>query len=172
MSKIWLHNINPNYSFHCYLQPEISCSIGTVLIPVWPSTQVKIQHRLINCFFVCKKMWNRTTKMFTILYMFFLRFYERNIQEISLGSEVMTLQQRIVAWGNVIFLKHFNLSNAETEPYRNFWLIPWLLMTWLLPSPGHQHPQYWLCRLGAFLFLIRKEFRYLCHPYDDKLLKI
>ena len=26
----------------------------------------------------------------------------------------------------------------------------WMLMPWLLASPGHQHPWYWLCRIGKF----------------------
>ena len=29
--------------------------------------------------------------------------------------------------------------------------IPWLLMTWLFASPGHQQPRYWLCRINWFL---------------------
>ena len=27
--------------------------------------------------------------------------------------------------------------------------IPWLLMPWLLASPGHHHPWYWLCRING-----------------------
>ena len=38
--------------------------------------------------------------------------------------------------------------------------IPWLLMPWLLTSPGH-HPWYWLCRIGRFLSHLRKDFNYL-----------
>ena len=29
--------------------------------------------------------------------------------------------------------------------------ISWLLMPWLLASPGHQQPWYWLCRIGKSL---------------------
>ena len=36
-------------------------------------------------------------------------------------------------------------------------------MPWLPASPGHQHPWYWLCRIGKFLFCMRKDFNYLCH---------
>ena len=39
--------------------------------------------------------------------------------------------------------------------------ISWLLMPWLLTSPGHQQPWYWLCRIGRFLFYLRKDFNYL-----------
>ena len=39
--------------------------------------------------------------------------------------------------------------------------ISWLLMPWLLTSPGHQQPWYWLCRTGRFLSYLRKEFNYL-----------
>ena len=36
--------------------------------------------------------------------------------------------------------------------------ISWLLMPWLLTSPGHQQPWYWLCRIGRFLSHLRKDF--------------
>ena len=39
--------------------------------------------------------------------------------------------------------------------------ISWLLMSWLLTSPGHQKPWYWLCRIGRFLSYLRKDFNYL-----------
>ena len=41
--------------------------------------------------------------------------------------------------------------------------ISWLLMPWLLTSPGHQQPWYWqysICRSFSYL---RKDFKYLCH---------
>ena len=39
--------------------------------------------------------------------------------------------------------------------------ISWLLKPWLLRSPGHQQPWYWLCRIGRFLSYLRKDFNYL-----------
>ena len=39
--------------------------------------------------------------------------------------------------------------------------ISWLLMPWLLTSPGHQLPWYWLCRIGRFLSYLRMDFNYL-----------
>ena len=39
--------------------------------------------------------------------------------------------------------------------------ISWLLVPWLLTSPGHQQPWYWLCRIGRFLSCLRKDFNYL-----------
>ena len=41
--------------------------------------------------------------------------------------------------------------------------ISWLLMPWLLASPGHQHPWYWPCRIGRSVPYLRKDFNYLCH---------
>ena len=41
--------------------------------------------------------------------------------------------------------------------------ISWLLMPWLLTSPGHQQPWYWLCRLWRAWSYLRKDFKYLCH---------
>ena len=41
--------------------------------------------------------------------------------------------------------------------------ISWLLMPWLLTSPGHQQPWYWLCRIRRSRSYLRKDFKYLCH---------
>ena len=41
--------------------------------------------------------------------------------------------------------------------------ISWLLMPWLLASPGHQQPWYWLYRMGRSLSYLRKDFNHLCH---------
>ena len=36
-------------------------------------------------------------------------------------------------------------------------------MSWLLASPGHQQPWYWLCRMGRSLSYLRKDINHLCH---------
>ena len=41
--------------------------------------------------------------------------------------------------------------------------ISWLLMPWLLTSPGHQQPWCWLYRICRYLSYLRKDFKYLCH---------
>ena len=40
--------------------------------------------------------------------------------------------------------------------------ISWLLMPWLLTSPGHQQPWYWLYRTCTSFSYLRKDFKYLC----------
>ena len=40
--------------------------------------------------------------------------------------------------------------------------IPWLLMPWLLTSPGNQQPWYWLYRICRFFSYLRRDFKYLC----------
>ena len=40
--------------------------------------------------------------------------------------------------------------------------ISWLLMPWLLTSPGHQQPWYWLHRICRYFSYLRKDFKYLC----------
>ena len=40
--------------------------------------------------------------------------------------------------------------------------ISWLLMPWLLASPGHQQPWYWLCRIARSLSYSRRNINYLC----------
>ena len=46
--------------------------------------------------------------------------------------------------------------------------VSWLLMSWLLTSPGHQQPWYWLCRRGRFLSYLRKDFNYVRHINVEK----
>ena len=46
--------------------------------------------------------------------------------------------------------------------------ISWLLMPWLLTSPGHQQPWYWQYRIGTFLSYLRKDFNYL-HPINVEI---
>ena len=41
--------------------------------------------------------------------------------------------------------------------------ISWLLMPWLLTSPGHQQPWYWLYWISRPWSYLRKDFKYLCH---------
>ena len=43
------------------------------------------------------------------------------------------------------------------------WSISWLLMPWLLASPGHQQPWLWLRRISRFLSNLRKDVNYLCY---------
>ena len=40
--------------------------------------------------------------------------------------------------------------------------ISWLLMPWLLTSPGHQQLWYWLCRICRSWYYLRKDFKYMC----------
>ena len=58
----------------------------------------------------------------------------------------------------------FNLSTLNVRGPSYLGLtrsISWLLMPWLLTSPGHQQPWYWLCRRGRFLSYLGKNFNYL-----------
>ena len=43
--------------------------------------------------------------------------------------------------------------------------ISWLLMPWLLASPEHQHPWYWLWRIDRFLSYLRMDFNCPCHTH-------
>ena len=46
--------------------------------------------------------------------------------------------------------------------------ISWLLMPWLLTSPVHQQPWYWLCKIGGFLSYLRKGFKYMLRINVEK----
>ena len=46
--------------------------------------------------------------------------------------------------------------------------ISWLLMPWLLTSPGHQQPWYWLYRICRSFSYLSEDFKYLCHINEEK----
>ena len=46
--------------------------------------------------------------------------------------------------------------------------ISWLLMPWLLTSPGHQQPWYWLYSICRSFSYLRNDFKYLCHINVEK----
>ena len=50
--------------------------------------------------------------------------------------------------------------------------ISWLLMPWLLTSPGYQQPWYWLYRICRSFSYLRKDFEYLCHINAEEWHKI
>ena len=63
---------------------------------------------------------------------------------------------------------HVGLSSLTLNVRRPSYLgltrsISWLPMPWLLMSPGHQQPWYWLCRICRSNSYLRKDFKYLCY---------
>ena len=46
--------------------------------------------------------------------------------------------------------------------------ISWLLMPWLLTSPGHQQPWNWPYRICRSFSYMRKDLKYLCHINVDE----
>ena len=74
----------------------------------------------------------------------------------------------IIIWP-VLFLYQMNdlLSyfGAEARIFRS---IPWLLMSWLLASPGHHRPWYWLCWANGPLYFMKKGFSPLRHVSVEK----
>ena len=49
--------------------------------------------------------------------------------------------------------------------------ISWLLMPWLLASPGHQQPWYQLCKITKSWSYTRKNFNYLWHVRMEEWIK-
>ena len=65
-----------------------------------------------------------------------------------------------ISWHLSVYLfqcilhKWLNHLVFKFEYSEKTYVIPWLLMTWLLASPGHQQPCYWHCRIcKSFLLL-------------------
>ena len=67
----------------------------------------------------------------------------------------------LIAHNRSASLKHLTLSVRGPSYLGLTRSISWLLMPWLLTSPGHQQPWYWLRRIGRFLSYLRNHFNYL-----------
>ena len=55
------------------------------------------------------------------------------------------------------------LNVLEPSYFGLTWSILWLLMPWLLASPGHQQPLYWSYRISRPFSYLRNDFNYQCH---------
>ena len=67
-----------------------------------------------------------------------------------------------LTWTNVV---RFLIKTLNVRGQSHLGLtrsISWLLMPWLLTSPGHQQPWHWLHRICRCLSYLRKDFKYLC----------
>ena len=61
-----------------------------------------------------------------------------------------------------VLYHHFNLSGDEIEILWETQYTAMMLMPWLLVSPCHQQPLYWLHRLNRSLSSMKKNFNYQC----------
>ena len=80
------------------------------------------------------------------------------------SSQCWLLTSRMLPYG--VTRPHWislTLNVREPSDLGLSWSISWLLMPWLLPSPGHQQPWYWLWRIGRSLSYLRKDFNCLSH---------
>ena len=82
----------------------------------------------------------------------------------------------VIAYANMagIWWPEMNLTlNVRGRSYIGLTMsISWLLMLWLLSSPGHQQPWYWQCRIGRSLSYLRKDSKYICHINVEEWHKI
>ena len=73
-----------------------------------------------------------------------------------------------------IWLRHHDMSvlTLDVQGRSLTRSILWLLMPWLLASPGHQQPRYWLCNISKSWSYTGKDFNYLWHIIVEEWLKI
>ena len=100
------------------------------------------------------------------------------IKEMQLIEHIDSHGQNILYLKNLNCVLRLNLSTFRSVPVDSIDLtlnvrgpsyldltrsISWLLMPWLLTSPGYQQPWYWLCRICRSWSYLRKDFKYMCH---------
>ena len=96
-------------------------------------------------------------------------------KEIANNLVKFTVSNMKLGWYPGHVLNSSGVEQFKLEYYGmtiSTWSIPWLLMPWLLESPGHQQPWYWLCRINGYLSSTRKAFNYLHSLSVEKWLKM
>ena len=80
-----------------------------------------------------------------------------------LGLNVLSFiaWRRYIQWNIAPQLSALTLNVRGPGYFRLTRSVPWLLMSGLLTSSGHQQPWYWLCKIGRFLSYLRKDLNYL-----------
>ena len=68
----------------------------------------------------------------------------------------------------IMTYKRLTLLVLKPECYWTTRSIPWLLMPWLLASPGHQHPWHCWYRIKGSLCSTMKDFKHLCPLSDEE----
>ena len=63
-------------------------------------------------------------------------------------------------WQHILVISFLMLGHSYLGLTRS---VSWLLMPWLLMSPGNQQQWYWLCELDRSLSYMGKDFDSLCH---------
>ena len=124
-----------------------------------------------------RDLWIMTIAMNPIKVMswvsnFMAQFYMNIMIYLCMSYALCWLSQSPLRWIKV----HQNYSHCFSVSSANLTLnvrgasylgltrsISWLLMPWLLASPGHQYPWYWPCRIGRSIPYWREYFTYLCH---------
>ena len=76
------------------------------------------------------------------------------------ARHIITIHAVVVA---VVPIQPWSILNVRGPSYLGFIRsMSWLLMTWLLTSPGHQQPWYWLYKICMSFSYLRKCFKYMC----------
>ena len=97
-------------------------------------------------------MLNSYVKKWSFTFLFISQCYDRWHKELK--SFVMEYSS--------IHLSCLTLNVREPSLLGFTGSISWLLMPWLLASPGHQQPWYWLYRIDRSLSYSRRNVNYLC----------
>ena len=91
-------------------------------------------------------------------------FNEISIRNQTFSFKKMHLKMSSAKWRPFFFGLNVLTLNVQGPSYLGLTRsISWLLMPWLLTSPGHQQPWYWLWRICRSWPYLRKDFKNLCH---------
>ena len=108
----------------------------------------------------------QTTFMNYFLYTNWCTLSEISLKFVPKGSVQLTINQHwFRKWLGVERQEAIILTlNVQGASYLGLTRsISWLLMPWLLASPGHQHPWYWLCKISKYWSYTWQDFNYLWH---------
>ena len=96
-----------------------------------------------------KLQWNLKRNLYIFIQEAVFQISSKNWRPFCLGIDVI----KVLKCAQWILKSYLGLTRS----------ISWLLMPWLLTSPGHQQQWHWLCRICRSWSYFRKDFKYLSH---------
>ena len=97
----------------------------------------------------------------------------RKNKNASTFISLLEKKQHVKLFSHMISMRSMLILNVRGPSYLGLTRsVSWLLMPWLLTSPGHQQPWYWLYKMCRSFSYLRKDFKYLCHINVEEWHKI
>ena len=118
----------------------------------------------VQTFYIKHEKWHQTSQVHIHEYKCNSGNSSRMTSDITTWVMATAVQTHQKTWSNIDCLPSKLTLNVRGPSYLGLTrLISWLLMPWLLMSPGHQQPWYWLYIICRSFSYLREDFKYLSY---------